>query len=181
MNIELRNRLVELITEADIAHRQAFSRSDDHDPEWPIWYAKHLQVPLTEALQEPFTQSQLIHFLMDIDDERRTLGPDRSWPEFCADHFLDHYAHSETPSSDRLVLYHYRGCMFCHVVNQAVERLGLEIERRDIFQDPAYRNQLLEARGRTTVPVLRIISTDGEERWMPESRDIVHYLDTTFG
>lgn len=181
MDIELRNRLVELFAKADSAHQKEFSSSDNYDPEWPIWYAKHLQEPLTEALQEPFTQSQLIHFLMGIDEERRTLGPDMQWPEFCADHFLEHYAHSATPASDRLVLYHYRGCMFCHLVNTAIDRLGLEVERRDIFQDSTYRNELLEARGRTTVPVLRIISPDGEERWMPESRDIVHYLDSMFG
>jgi glutaredoxin 2 len=29
--------------------------------------------------------------------------------------------------------------------------------------------------------VLRIIGADGEERWMPESADIVRYLQATYG
>lgn len=180
MNIELRNKLIDLFTETDRAHREAYAATGGEDPEWPIWYAGHLQQPLSKALDESFTQSQLIHFLMDIDLEREALSSDMSWPEYCADQFIEHYAHSETPASDRLVLYHYRGCMFCHYVISTINELGLDVELRDIFQDRTYRNQLLEARGRTTVPVLRIISPNGEERWMPESRDIVHYLETMF-
>jgi glutaredoxin len=83
--------------------------------------------------------------------------------------------------TDRLVLYHFRGCIFCYFVNSAIKRLGLDVELRNIHQDSDYRNQLQQARGRTTVPVLRIISPNGGERWMPESRDIIHYLDSVFG
>jgi len=54
----------------------------------------------------------------------------------------------------------------------------LEVERRDILENPEYFEQLMTARGRTTVPVLRIDSPDGKERWIPESRDIMHYLKT---
>ena len=42
-----------------------------------------------------------------------------------------------------------------------------------------YADELIESRGRATVPVLRITSPNGEERWMPESPDIVRYLETT--
>ena len=59
----------------------------------------------------------------------------------------------------------------------AIERLGLDVERRDIYATPAYRHELVAARGRGTVPVLRITSPDGSDRWMPESRDIVRYLE----
>ncbi len=43
------------------------------------------------------------------------------------------------------------------------------------------RNDLVDLfreTGRATVPVLRITSPDGEQRWMPASRDIVRYLET---
>ena len=46
---------------------------------------------------------------------------------------------------------------------------------------PGYLQELRDARGRTTVPVLRITSPDGNERWMPESSDIVRYLQTSYG
>ena len=50
-----------------------------------------------------------------------------------------------------------------------------------IFEDTQYRDELIEARERATVPELRITSPNGEERWMPESRDIVRYLEKTVG
>ena len=64
------------------------------------------------------------------------------------------------------------------MVRSAIDRLGLDVEQRDILEDPGYRDQLIEARGRATVPVLLITSPEGEERWMPESQDIVRYLET---
>jgi glutaredoxin len=67
-----------------------------------------------------------------------------------------------------LVLYHMPWCGYCQRVERALEQLGLEIELR-------------EARGRTTVPVLRIREPDGTETWMPESLDIVAYLRRRFG
>ena len=65
------------------------------------------------------------------------------------------------------------------MVRANIERLGLNVELRDIFEDASYRDELIEARGRATVPVLRITSPNGEERWVPESRDIVSYLEKT--
>lgn len=77
-----------------------------------------------------------------------------------------------------LALYHYDSCSFCRRVRHEVARLGLEVELRDIFGDPRHRLDLVRARGRQTVPVLRITHTDGTERWLPESRDIILYLQT---
>ena len=65
------------------------------------------------------------------------------------------------------------------MVRAGIERLGVNVELRNIFEDPQHRDDLVAARGRATVPVLRITSPNGEERWMPESRDIVRYLETT--
>ncbi|GAM59406.1 hypothetical protein JCM19231_1975 [Vibrio ishigakensis] len=42
--------------------------------------------------------------------------------------------------------------------------------------EPKYREELLEARKRGTVPVLKITNEQGSETWMPESMDIVEYL-----
>jgi glutaredoxin len=76
-----------------------------------------------------------------------------------------------------LALYYYPSCGYCAWTLEAIRRLGLadRIELRDIRKNPAYRRELDEARGRTTVPVLRI-TTATEDVWMPESRDIVKYL-----
>jgi len=64
------------------------------------------------------------------------------------------------------------------MVSSAIDRLGLKIENRDIMQNSEYHEQLVAARGRATVPVLRIDSPDGGVRWMPESREIVRFLET---
>ncbi len=77
------------------------------------------------------------------------------------------------------MLYHFDACPFCGMVRAGIERLGVEVELRDIHENPLHRDDLIAARGRATVPVLRITSPNGEERWMPESRDIVRYLKTT--
>jgi glutaredoxin 2 len=79
--------------------------------------------------------------------------------------------------ADQLILYHFNGCPYCVMVLANIERLGVDVELREIFEDSRYRDELIEACGRATVPVLRIKSPDGSERWMPESRDIVRYLE----
>jgi glutaredoxin 2 len=74
-----------------------------------------------------------------------------------------------------LALYHYDACPYCYVVRSEIERLGVDVELRNIHLDSRHRTDLVAARGRATVPVLRITSAN-EDRWMPESRDIVQWL-----
>jgi glutathione S-transferase len=81
--------------------------------------------------------------------------------------------------ADDLALYHYDGCVYCGRVRRALAELGVEVELRDIERDPAHLRALVEARGRRTVPVLRIRHPEGDE-WMPESADIVAYLRRRF-
>jgi glutaredoxin len=81
---------------------------------------------------------------------------------------------------EKLALYHYVGCPFCSIVSGAIDRLGIDVELRDIFENPQFRRDLIDARGRATVPVLRIISEEGEDHWMGESLDIVDQLEARF-
>jgi glutaredoxin 2 len=66
-------------------------------------------------------------------------------------------------------------------VLRAIDTLGLDVELRNIYEVPDYLRELRDVRGRTTVPVLRITSAGGEDRWMPESADIVRYLQASYG
>jgi glutaredoxin len=86
----------------------------------------------------------------------------------------------KTTGGDRLALYHFAGCGYCHIVRDVIDELGVEVELRNIFDNREWFDELVEARGRRTVPVLRITTADGEERWMPESRDIIRYLRATY-
>jgi len=177
LDTELRKRLVELFIETGHAHHAAFEATDGADPDWPIWYAEYLKAPLEEVLQVAFTRSQLVYCLMNADFEHAARAAESDWSGFYADHFIERFARSAAPAADKLALYYSRSCPFCQFVLKAIDRLGLEIELREIFDEPRYRDELVAARQRATVPVLRISSPEGEERWMPESRDIVHYLE----
>ena len=76
----------------------------------------------------------------------------------------------------KLALYHYLACPFCAIVRRAIDRLGLDVEFRDIHERSPRLRELVDATGRRTVPCLRIETPDGDARWMHESRDIIDYL-----
>lgn len=83
-------------------------------------------------------------------------------------------------SSPTLALYYYNSCPFCVMVVDGAKRMGVDMELRNIHSDDAHYEALHTARGRTTVPVLRI-TKDGKDQWMPESRDIMDYLKQNYG
>lgn len=76
-----------------------------------------------------------------------------------------------------LVLYGYPECPYCRRVLAAIESLGLDVPLRNTMRDDEANAALVAATGRETVPVLRIEHRDGSVRWMPESLDIVRYLN----
>lgn len=82
----------------------------------------------------------------------------------------------------QLALYKYDTCGYCRWVMQTISELGVTdtIELRDVLREPRFREELFEARGRGTVPVLRIEDESGEVQWMGESRDIVAWLKERF-
>lgn len=88
---------------------------------------------------------------------------------------------SSAGTDEALALYRYRGCPFCSRVERVVAKLGLEVELRDTLQNPDHASELIAATGGRTVPVLRIEEQGGEVRWLPESVDIIAYLEERFG
>ena len=83
--------------------------------------------------------------------------------------------HSEEP---KLSLYVTPICPYCVYVQNTISKLGLDVEIRSIYSQEHFE-ALVTARNRATVPVLRI-SYPGEadkKTWLPESRDIVEYLE----
>ncbi|MBW2460394.1 MAG: glutathione S-transferase N-terminal domain-containing protein [Deltaproteobacteria bacterium] len=83
-------------------------------------------------------------------------------------------------SAQDLTLFHYSGCFYCERVRGALEDLGLTLAERNIVENADAKREIVEARGRKTVPVLRI-EEEGGYRYMGESRDIVRYLYERFG
>ena len=84
-------------------------------------------------------------------------------------------------SAPDLTLYAFPSCPFCMRVSRALDDLGVQVEYQDIHQSPEAMSELISARGRRTVPVLRIKGDNGQNTWMPESCDIISYLYERFG
>ncbi len=74
------------------------------------------------------------------------------------------------------ILYHKLACPFCYLVRHAIDELGLDIEMRDIVENPNFRTELVAGGGMQQVPCLRILDPDGGTEWLYESRDIIEYL-----
>ena len=174
-------RLATLFKQTGEAHHEAFLATDGDDPEWPLWYAQYLEDRLAPFLAAPLTRSRLVFCLIGAEDEHRATDSDVPWPEYYARRFLECLGPAEEPAKDHLALYYFDGCPFCVRVLRAIDTLGLDVELRNIYQNAHHLAELRDARSRTTVPVLRIKSPSGEERWMPESADIVRYLQASYG
>ena len=76
----------------------------------------------------------------------------------------------------KLTLYHSNFCLFCARVMNVIHQLELEVENKNIWRDQQAYQDLQNATGQSTVPVLRIETSDGEITWLPESNDIIRYL-----
>jgi glutaredoxin len=86
-----------------------------------------------------------------------------------------------TEGEETWVLFETPWCGYCRRVRQAASRLGITLAGRDVSNDAAARSELMAARGRSTVPVLRRQRADGSVSWLPESEDIIRMLEQRLG
>jgi glutathione S-transferase len=78
-----------------------------------------------------------------------------------------------------LELYELDGCPYCAKVKGKLEELDLEYESHMVPSAHAKRTEVEEVSGQTGVPVL--VDTEHGVEGMPESDDIVAYLEETYG
>ncbi|WP_416838484.1 glutathione S-transferase N-terminal domain-containing protein [Haloferax sp. DFSO52] len=78
-----------------------------------------------------------------------------------------------------LILYELEGCPYCAKVKNKLAELDMEYESRTVPRAHSERTEVREVSGQTGVPVLVDEANDIEG--MPESSDIVEYLDQTYG
>jgi glutathione S-transferase len=79
-----------------------------------------------------------------------------------------------------LALYIEPRCRWCKQVLSALEALDLSMEERNISKIEIFRDELSQATGKTTVPVLKITDAEGQDRWLSESNEIIVYLRQRF-
>lgn len=80
----------------------------------------------------------------------------------------------------KLILYQFKTCPFCIKVKRNNKRLALKIETRDAQHNPTHREELLQGGGQIKVPCLKIIDDKGNDSWLYESNNILHYLQERF-
>ncbi|MCU4751561.1 glutathione S-transferase family protein [Halobacteria archaeon AArc-curdl1] len=78
-----------------------------------------------------------------------------------------------------ITVYNLPGCPFCAKVTSKLEELGLEYDRIDVPSAHGKRTEVEAVSSQTGVPVLSDEAHDVEG--MPESDDIVAYLEETYG
>ena len=78
-----------------------------------------------------------------------------------------------------LTLYELEGCPYCAKVKTKLSELDLEYESVMVPRSHSERTEVEEVSGQTGVPVL--VDEDHGIEGMPESDDIVEYLDETYG
>ncbi|MFB6189949.1 MAG: glutathione S-transferase N-terminal domain-containing protein [Candidatus Nanohaloarchaea archaeon] len=81
-----------------------------------------------------------------------------------------------TEPDQMLEVYQFEGCPFCSKVREKMNDLGLDFIARSV--DPDDRSRVEEVSGQTGVPVLKDPNRDVV---MPESDDIIEYLEEHYG
>ncbi|MGH2545020.1 MAG: hypothetical protein ACRDIB_19680 [Ardenticatenaceae bacterium] len=86
----LTQQLAALFRETGHAHHQAFIETDGADPEWPIWYAEHIQEQVGNLLGREFTRSELVYLLVSAAKAHEREAPAEDWSAYYAEYFLSH-------------------------------------------------------------------------------------------
>ena len=78
-----------------------------------------------------------------------------------------------------LELYELEGCPYCAKVKTKLDELELEYESHMVPRSHSERTEVQEVSGQTGVPVL--VDNENGVEGMPESDDIVAYLEKQYG
>ncbi len=82
-------QLVAVLAAAGPAHHAAYIDTNGDDPEWPLWYAKHVIEDVRRILELPgLTVSRLVWAFVDADRTHRADAPEVSWSRYYADRFI---------------------------------------------------------------------------------------------
>jgi glutathione S-transferase len=84
-----------------------------------------------------------------------------------------------TAAMANLELYELEGCPYCAKVIKKLDELGLDYESHMVPRSHSERTEVEKVSGQTGVPVL--VDKDNGVEGMPESDDIVEYLEETYG
>jgi len=75
----------------------------------------------------------------------------------------------------KLTLYHFMGCPYCQRVRDFLQKEGINVPMKDIHENPAYREELINIGSKSQVPCLVI---DGKALY--ESLDIIEWFKKNY-
>lgn len=78
----------------------------------------------------------------------------------------------------KFALYYYDSCPYCQRVLHALPNLKVDVEKRNVKNEPQWHQEKLAATGSSQVPCLKITDDSGKEQWMFESADIIRFLQS---
>jgi hypothetical protein len=74
------------------AHQRAFAATRGEDSEWPNWYARELDAPLSSLLGSTVESGYLATALRKLDEEMRRRIPNIDWTLYYADQLVERFA-----------------------------------------------------------------------------------------
>jgi NAD(P)H-hydrate epimerase len=89
MDSHTRRRLIELLGQTGTEHHHAYQATDGADPDWPLWYAEHMQASFNALLGTALTRSELTYLLVWAEKEHMAQAAGTAWPEHYADFILE--------------------------------------------------------------------------------------------
>lgn len=89
---DLPTRIAALLQETAHAHHQAYIETDGDDPEWPLWYAEHLQDKLGRLLNHPLSRSELTYHIIRLDKAFTSQAHKLPWYDYYAQELVKEYS-----------------------------------------------------------------------------------------
>ncbi len=81
---------------------------------------------------------------------------------------------------EKLILYYFDSCPYCHVVINHLNKKGIMIEARDIKKNQVYNMELAQGGGRSVVPCLRVEVNENEYEWIYDSNQINTFINQRY-
>ena len=83
-------------------------------------------------------------------------------------------------ATSSMVIYQLKACPFCVKVRREAKRLGLNMQYKNVEDDPRNQQELMDGGKIDQVPCLRQTDSSGKVTWMYESSAINEFLNAQF-
>ena len=78
-------------------HLEKVAEPWQKDPEWSLWYARHMKIKLEEILGRHFTVGELVYLLLSAESSHKKISPNTERTDFYAKYLFEkHHLQSET-------------------------------------------------------------------------------------